>query len=64
MIRKLTKEYDIEYVIGHSEYGKFRNTKLWKELDSKYFTGKEDPGNDFMVKLGELISDLNLKKEL
>lgn len=64
LIRKLTKEYDIEYVIGHSEYGKFRNTKLWKELDSKYFTGKEDPGNEFMIKVRELISDLNLKKEL
>ena len=64
MIRKLTKEYAIEYVIGHSDYGKFRNTKLRRELDSKYFTGKENPGNDFMIKGCELISDLNLKKEL
>lgn len=64
LIRKLTKEYNIEYVIGHSEYGKFRKTKLWKELDPKYFTGKEDPGENFMIKVRELISDLNLKKEL
>lgn len=64
LIRKLAKKYNIEYVIGHYEYGKFRNSKIWKELDPKYFTGKEDPGENFMFKVRELISDLKLKKEL
>lgn len=64
LIRKLSKEHPIEYVIGHYEYGKFRKSKLWKELDPNYFTGKEDPGKDFMNKVRELITDLNLKNEI
>ncbi|MGO4707832.1 peptidoglycan recognition family protein [Chryseobacterium sp. 2TAF14] len=61
LVRYLTKKYKIEYLIGHSEYGAFRNSKLWKESDPKYFTGKEDPGKDFMKKVRVLIDDLNLK---
>lgn len=61
LVRYLAKKYKIEYLIGHSEYGVFRNSKLWKESDPKYFTGKEDPGKDFMTKVRQQVSDLKLK---
>ena len=61
LIRHLKKKYDIEYLIGHSEYGGFRNSKLWKESDPKYFTEKEDPGKDFMHKIRLEILNLHLK---
>ena len=61
LVRYLTKKYKIEYLIGHSEYGIFRNSKLWKESDPNYFTGKEDPGKDFMTKVRKQIADLHLK---
>ncbi|GEN77944.1 peptidoglycan recognition protein family protein [Chryseobacterium hagamense] len=61
LIRYLTKKYKIEYLIGHSEYGAFRNSKLWKESDPAYFTVKEDPGKDFMNKVRRQVADLHLK---
>jgi len=61
LVRYLTQKYKIEYLIGHSEYGVFRNSNLWKESDTKYFTGKEDPGKDFMTKVRQKVSDLKLK---
>ncbi|UOE38311.1 N-acetylmuramoyl-L-alanine amidase [Chryseobacterium oryzae] len=63
LIRLLTQKYKIEYLIGHSEYGAFRNSKLWKETDSKYFTEKEDPGKDFMSKVRYQVADLKLKEK-
>lgn len=63
LIRYLTQKYKIEYLIGHSEYGVFRNSKLWKESDPKYFTGKEDPGKDFMSKVRIQVADLKLKDQ-
>ncbi|CEJ68099.1 N-acetyl-anhydromuranmyl-L-alanine amidase [Chryseobacterium oranimense G311] len=61
LVRYLTKKYKIEYLIGHSEYGTFRGSKLWKETDPNYFTVKEDPGKDFMKKVRLLVTDLDLK---
>ncbi|MCE3075308.1 peptidoglycan recognition protein family protein [Chryseobacterium gwangjuense] len=61
LVRYLAQKYKIEYLIGHSEYGIFRNSKLWKESDPKYFTGKEDPGKDFMSKVRLQVADLHLK---
>lgn len=61
LVRQLTKKYNIEYLIGHSEYGVFRDSKLWKETDPNYFTIKDDPGKDFMKKVRLLITDLHLK---
>ena len=61
LVRYLTKKYNIEYLIGHSEYGAFRGSKLWKETDPNYFTVKEDPGKDFMKKVRLLVTDLDLK---
>jgi N-acetyl-anhydromuramyl-L-alanine amidase AmpD len=63
LIMYLTKKYAIEYVIGHSEYGVFRNSEWWKETNAKYYTEKEDPGNEFMQKVRTLIKDLNLKSK-
>ena len=61
LVRYLAQKYKIEYLIVHSEYGVFRNSKLWKESDPNYFTGKEDPGKDFMNKVRLQITDLKLK---
>ena len=63
LIRHLKMKFNIEYVIGHSEYGKFRKTKLWKETNPAYFTGKEDPGAIFLQKVRSNIKDLKLKYE-
>lgn len=63
LVRYLKKHYPIEYLIGHNEYGKFRNSTLWKEKNPKYFTQKPDPGAGFMRKVRAGLSDLNLKSE-
>jgi len=62
LINYLSKKYPIEYVIGHSEYGKFRKTPLWKETDPNYFTGKADPGESFLKQVREGIKNLNVKR--
>ena len=61
LVRYLHKKYNIEYLIGHYEYTKFKNTPLWKETNPKYQTGKSDPGADFMLKVRNSVKDLNLK---
>lgn len=61
LIRYLTKKYAIQYLIGHSEYGAFRNSSLWKEKNPNYFTEKYDPGAGFMQKVRTKIRDLHLK---
>lgn len=63
LIRYLTGKYKIGYLIGHSEYGAFRNSWLWKESDPGYFTVKEDPGQDFMNKVRRQVADLHLKSQ-
>ncbi|QQD15631.1 N-acetylmuramoyl-L-alanine amidase [Sphingobacterium sp. UDSM-2020] len=60
LIRYLKSKYPIDFVIGHHEYRTFRKTKYWKETDSDYFTSKSDPGDAFMLKLRENLSDLKL----
>jgi hypothetical protein len=61
LIRYLSKKHQIEYVIGHSEYLKFRKSNLWKETNSNYITYKADPGDQFLIEVRKLIIDLNLK---
>lgn len=62
LIRYLQKKYPaIEYVIGHHEYQLFQTNPLWKEMDPDYRTAKIDPGDEFMNKLRENLSDLNFK---
>jgi len=62
LIRHLCKKNKIKFLIGHSEYSAFRNSALWKENDPHYYTIKDDPGIDFLAKVRELISDINLKR--
>lgn len=63
LVRYLTKLYNIQYLIGHQEYGSFRNSKLWKEKNPNYFTEKADPGSSFMAKVRAKVEDLNLKSK-
>ena len=63
LIRHLANKYPIEFVIGHSEYSKFRGSTWWKETNTAYFTGKEDPGALFVEKVRNKIKDLKLKSE-
>lgn len=51
LIRYLHYKYPIRYVIGHMDYGRFQTHPLWKETDPNYLTMKTDPGEDFMKKL-------------
>jgi N-acetylmuramoyl-L-alanine amidase len=61
LIADIAKRFKIQYVIGHFEYGRFRNSKLWEELDKTYFTGKTDPGVDFMKRLRTRLAQLELQ---
>lgn len=63
LVRYLSKKYNIQFLIGHSEYEVFRHTKWWKETDSEYYTVKEDPGEDFLQKVRSLLEDINLKRK-
>lgn len=63
LVRHLCARHKIEYLIGHSEYTVFRNTPLWKETNSKYYTAKADPGTGFMRKVRALVTDLKLKSK-
>ena len=58
LIKYLAKKYPIKYLIGHSEYSQFRNTRLWKEKDPKYFTYKSDPGKAFLFSVRKSLTDL------
>jgi N-acetylmuramoyl-L-alanine amidase len=60
LVRHLHARYGIKYLIGHSEYGRFRKSAFWKETDTKYFTGKIDPGEDFMKQVRAGLKELNL----
>lgn len=61
LIRYLKKKYpSIKYLIGHYEYGYFRNTVLWKEHNKTYFTDKTDPSPSFMRAVRKQVKDLNL----
>ena len=61
LVQVLTMRHNIKWLIGHFEYGQFRNTPLWREKDPSYFTEKVDPGPDFMIRLRELTKNLGLK---
>lgn len=61
LVRYLHQKYNIEYLIGHYEYSKFKGTALWKETNPNYLTGKNDPGADFMKKIRKDLKDLSLK---
>lgn len=64
LIRHLHNKHKIQYLIGHFEYGVFRGTKLWKETNPGYFTGKIDPGKEAMEEIRNGVKDLKLLKNL
>lgn len=58
----LKKKYpSIQYLIGHMDYLKFKDTPLWLEQEANYQTDKSDPGKDFMHKVRELTQSLDLQ---
>ena len=61
LITYLAEKYPIEYVLGHSEYHRFRDTSWWRETDANYFTEKNDPDIAFMNQLRNKLSKLSLK---
>ncbi len=60
LIADIAKRFKIEFVIGHFEYGRFRQSALWEELDKTYFTIKSDPGEAFMKRLRARLGQLGL----
>lgn len=61
LIKYLMKKYEIDYVIGHSEYTLFEGHELWKEVDDGYRTKKTDPGEQFMIDIRQATEGLGLK---
>ena len=61
LVRTLTERHNIDYLIGHYEYPLFEDHPLWKEKDDGYRTEKIDPGKEFMKKIRDRVSDLQLK---
>ena len=49
LAKYLKKKYDIQYLIGHSEYTNFEGHELWLEVDDGYRTEKSDPGDKFLA---------------
>lgn len=64
LVRYLVKKYpSIHYLIGHYEYGRFRDSPLWLEKDPNYMTRKVDPGPIFMQEVRKKVVDLGLKSQ-
>lgn len=61
LIRHLKEKYDIDYLIGHSEYTRFEGHELWLEKDTAYRTRKADPGKEYMRKVRKAVKNLNFK---
>ena len=61
LVKYLKEKYDIQYVIGHSEYTLFEGHELWKEVDDGYRTQKTDPGDQFMIDIRKATQGLGLK---
>ncbi len=63
LVRYLKGKYPtINTLIGHHEYREMESTEYWLELDSGYRTEKSDPGDAFMAKVRNSVSDLNLSE--
>lgn len=64
LIKMLKRQYpEIKYLIGHYEYGIYRNSILWKERDPNYFTNKKDPGEKFMKSIRSRIKTLGFQPD-
>jgi len=61
LVRYLKEKYGtITHLIGHHEYREMEGSELWLEKDAGYRTEKSDPGDAFMTKVRDAVSDLNL----
>jgi N-acetyl-anhydromuramyl-L-alanine amidase AmpD len=61
LVRQLVQQYPtIHYLIGHYEYGQFKDSSLWQEKNTHYITKKQDPGSKFMREIRAKVVDLNL----
>lgn len=61
LVRYLKKKYPkIEYLMGHHEYNRMKESSYWLEKDSNYFTFKNDPGDKFMSEVRSKVKDLHL----
>jgi N-acetylmuramoyl-L-alanine amidase len=64
LVRLLVSRFpSIKYLIGHYEYGAFRNTPLWEDVNPSYFTQKVDPGEEFMRLVRAKLTDLDLQSQ-
>lgn len=55
----LKRKYpQINHVIGHNEYLKYKNTSLWLEKDPNYQTDKTDPGPTFVAKVKKMVAGI------
>lgn len=61
LVKYLSSKYQIEYLIGHYEYKKFKDTQLWKETNAAYLTDKYDPDAAFMQNIRAATQYLQLK---
>jgi N-acetylmuramoyl-L-alanine amidase len=61
LVRYLAGKYSVTYLLGHSEYRHMEKTLLFLELVPGYRTEKSDPGDDFMRRVRERLTDLHLK---
>jgi N-acetylmuramoyl-L-alanine amidase len=61
LVRCLAGKYSISYLLGHHEYRRMEKTPLFLELVPGYRTGKSDPGDDFMRRVRERLTGLQLK---
>jgi len=63
LVRYLKNRYStIEYLIGHHEYTDFENSVLFKEVDARYRTEKDDPGEEFMSEVYAGVKDMGLRR--
>ena len=58
LAKYVKKKYNIQYLIGHSEYTHFEGHELWLEVDDGYRTKKSDPGDNFLADIRDATKDL------
>lgn len=61
LVRWIASRQPIHTLIGHLEYRTLEGTEEFEERDPYYRTAKADPGADFMRRVRDRISDLQLR---
>jgi len=60
LVRDLASRFPITRLVGHSEVMRMRDNPLYVERDPTYKNDKDDPGDAFMARVREQVSDLAL----